>query len=255
MGVSKTDYMRGLQCPKMLWLDKHKPEMRMIPPHIQQRLDEGNAFGDKAMGMFGPFVEVDVRDEEGAPDYLGRIQKTKELIEAHTPVVCEAAFSYYGCYCAVDILRKVRYGYEIYEVKNSDSVKPQFIKDVGFQAWVAEYCGVSVMKCFIVLPKKDEAGERIDGEYEIVDVTDEAVAFAKEVNQHIWRLAKIKKQTREVEVPMGEHCNEPYECWYKRYCEVYWFEKKDKEAEEAAMAEVQRLLEEHKRKKQEGEQT
>ena len=58
MGVTKTDYMRGLQCPKMLWLDKHKPEEKVIPPEVQERLDEGNRFGDSAMGMFGPFVET-----------------------------------------------------------------------------------------------------------------------------------------------------------------------------------------------------
>lgn len=42
MGVTKTDYMRGMQCPKMLWLDKHKPEEKVIPPEVQERLDEGN---------------------------------------------------------------------------------------------------------------------------------------------------------------------------------------------------------------------
>lgn len=49
MGITKTDYMRGMQCPRMLWLDKHKPEERIIPPQVQQRLDEGNAFGDAAI--------------------------------------------------------------------------------------------------------------------------------------------------------------------------------------------------------------
>lgn len=23
MGVTKTDFMRGMQCPRMLWIDKH----------------------------------------------------------------------------------------------------------------------------------------------------------------------------------------------------------------------------------------
>ena len=26
----ETDYIRVMQCPKMLWLDKHKPEKRII---------------------------------------------------------------------------------------------------------------------------------------------------------------------------------------------------------------------------------
>ena len=46
MGVTKTDYMRGMQCPKMLWLDRHKPKEKVIPPEVQERLDEGNRFGD-----------------------------------------------------------------------------------------------------------------------------------------------------------------------------------------------------------------
>ena len=47
--------MRGMQCRKMLWLDKHRPGLRVIPPETQARLDTGNDFGDRAMGMFGPF--------------------------------------------------------------------------------------------------------------------------------------------------------------------------------------------------------
>ena len=50
--------MRGMQCPKMLWLDAHKPEKRIIPAATQKRLDRGTEFGEKAMGMFGPFVNV-----------------------------------------------------------------------------------------------------------------------------------------------------------------------------------------------------
>ena len=42
MGVTKTDFMRGMQCPRMLWLDKHHPELKVIPPEVQARLDAGN---------------------------------------------------------------------------------------------------------------------------------------------------------------------------------------------------------------------
>ena len=58
MGLSKTDFMRGMQCPKQLWLDAHKPELKVIPEKTQLRLDRGNDFGDRARAMFGPFVEV-----------------------------------------------------------------------------------------------------------------------------------------------------------------------------------------------------
>lgn len=60
MGITKTDFMRGMQCRKMLWLDKHKPDLKVIPPEIQKRLDAGNDFGDRAMAMFGEFEEMTV---------------------------------------------------------------------------------------------------------------------------------------------------------------------------------------------------
>ena len=49
MAITKTDFMRGMQCPKMLWLDKHKPGLKVIPPEIQERLDEGNSDYEDAL--------------------------------------------------------------------------------------------------------------------------------------------------------------------------------------------------------------
>ena len=68
MGVTKTDFMRGMQCQRMLWLDKHHPELKVIPPEVQARLDAGNEFGDKAMVMFGPFVETTTYKADGKLD-------------------------------------------------------------------------------------------------------------------------------------------------------------------------------------------
>ena len=34
MPISKTDFIRGLQCEKMLWLDAHAPEYKIIPPEV-----------------------------------------------------------------------------------------------------------------------------------------------------------------------------------------------------------------------------
>lgn len=48
MGITKTYFMRGMQCRKMLWPDKHKPSLKVMPPEVQQRLDAGNDFGDRA---------------------------------------------------------------------------------------------------------------------------------------------------------------------------------------------------------------
>ena len=65
MPISKTDFVRGLQCEKMLWLDAHAPELKIIPPEVQAKLDAGNEFGDAAMGIFGAYVETTTLRDDG----------------------------------------------------------------------------------------------------------------------------------------------------------------------------------------------
>ena len=134
--------MRGMQCPRMLWLDKHRPKLKVIPPEVQEKLDAGNDFGDLAMGMFGPYEEMTVyRSGTHIPDKKAMVQKTAEHLEAGTEVICEAAFMNYNNYCAVDILRKTETGYDIYEVKNAPELHDQFIRDAAFKYYIISRCG------------------------------------------------------------------------------------------------------------------
>ena len=81
MALTKTNFMRGMQCPKMLWLDKHKPELKIIPPEVQSRLDAGNAFGDRAMAMFGEYEEITVyRSGTTIPDKKAMLRKSSGRI-------------------------------------------------------------------------------------------------------------------------------------------------------------------------------
>lgn len=214
MAITKTDFMRGMQCPKMLWLDKHRPDLKVIPPEIQARLDAGNDFGDEAMGMFGPYEEMTVyRPGTTIPDKAAMVQRTQEHLAAGTPVICEAAFSNYNNYCAVDILRKTESGYDFYEVKNAPEVYPQFVKDAGFQYYIMARCKVSIGKIFIVVHGPNEKNPFVP-----VEVTREAKGYYTWINDHIWDLNRMQKEPKEVSVEPGDQCSKPYECWYYGYC-------------------------------------
>lgn len=214
MGITKTDFMRGMQCQKMLWLDKHKPQLKVIPPEVQARLDSGNDFGDKAMSMFGPYEEMTVlRPGTNYPDTKAMAVNTLKHIEIGTPVICEAAFIYYNNYCAVDILRKTDSGYDFYEVKNSPEVHEQFIKDCGFQNYILSRCKINVGNIYVVTHGDDE-----NYLYVINDVTSEAKELYNWVNDNIWNLNKMQKSFEEINVPIGDQCCNPYECWYYGYC-------------------------------------
>ena len=214
MAITKTDFMRGMQCPKMLWLDKHKPQFKVIPPETQAILDAGNDFGDRAMGIFGPYAEMTVyRPGTHYPDKEAMLRRTQEHLEVGTPVICEAAFSNYNNYCAVDILRKTAAGYDIYEVKNVRELTETLVRDVSFQYYILKRCKVNVGRVFIVLHGPDEADPFLP-----VEVTDRVRKLYSWVNDHIWDLNRMQKQPGEPEVEPGEQCEKPYGCWYCGYC-------------------------------------
>ena len=214
MGITKTDFMRGMQCKKMLWLDKHKPKLKVIPPEIQDRLDAGNDFGDRAMAMFGDYEEMTVyRPGTRIPDKKKMVAKTIEHLEKGTPVICEAAFINYNNYCAVDILRKTETGYDMYEVKNTPEVYEQLIKDAGFQYYIMNRCKVNVEHIYIVTHGEDE-----ENPFVINDVTKQAKGYNKWINENIWALNRMQKEREEIEMPVGDHCTDPYDCWYYGYC-------------------------------------
>ena len=214
MAITKTDFMRGMQCPKMLWLDKHKPQLRVIPPETQARLDAGNDFGDRAMGMFGPYEEMTAyRPGTRIPDKKAMLANTLSALSRGVNVICEAAFTNYNNYCAADILRKTETGYDFYEVKNAAEVREQFVRDAGFQYYILKRCRVPVGKIFLVLHGEDE-----DNPFLPIEVTEQVKACYQWVNDHIWDLNRMQKQPEEPGTLPGVQCSDPYECWYCGYC-------------------------------------
>ena len=126
--LSKSRYCSAVQCPKMLWLKKNKPEAFDDSVVNQAVLDRGNDVGDLAMGLFGDYVEVPYGD------LSEMIRHTQTLVEAGTPIIAEASFSYDGLFCSVDILKNLGdRRVELVEVKSSTRVSDIYLHDVAYQ--------------------------------------------------------------------------------------------------------------------------
>ena len=235
MPISKTDFIRGLQCEKMLWLDAHAPEYKIIPPEVQAKLDAGNEFGDNAMGIFGEFVETTTHREDGRLHFAAMIEKTQALLAENIPVICEASFTWYGNFCAADILRRAGAGYVLYEVKNAYTARKEFVTDLGFQSLLLKKCGVKVLACKLILRgdtppegcvlspeepfEKEEKIEHAGFLYRIVDVTKGARVAERLASERIFELGKLKRKDAVMpDITPSEHCEKPYRCWYYDFC-------------------------------------
>lgn len=221
MKLSKSRYCLLWQCPKLLWLEVNHPELKPPDPAREDRMATGSQIGDLAMGLFGDFTETTVLKEDGRPDIAAMLEKTAQCIEAGTENICEAAFSYQGLYCAVDILRKEKGGYAIYEVKSATHPSPIYGVDIAYQKYVLEHCGIQVTGTYLVCINSEYVrGEELElpGLFQVIDMTEWVDAEYPLIESRLETAQRILEQETEPEQDIGEHCSNPYSCAYWSYC-------------------------------------
>ena len=218
---SKSKYCLAWQCPKLLWLNKYKPELKPEDPSLQARFDEGNVVGDMAKQLFGYFTEVTAFKDDGKLDLNKMQELTKECIESGTENICEASFNYNGLYCAVDILHKENDGYAIYEVKSSTHASHIYAVDISYQKYVLEHCGVNITGTYLIcIDPEYVRGEELD-----IHKFFQTIDMSRDVNDELQNVPSLLRKAEQIytlkEEPVkdiGEHCREPYECAFWEYC-------------------------------------
>ena len=213
--LSKSLFIAGVQCPRMAWLLKYRPQEKRANDAQQRRFDAGDEFGEKAKGMMGDFIDV----TEYVPgsrqfNFPKMVRNTRQAMQRHTKNICEASFSHDGLFCAVDLLHHVEEDvWELYEVKNTPEVRPHHILDAAYQAWILDQCGVTLDGVFVVYHYDDETDP-----FEPEDVTEEAVALIPFIEEKVPELRALLREKEEPLMEPGDHCETPHECQFKQYC-------------------------------------
>lgn len=215
LGLSKSKYCKGVQCPKILWMDIFKPE-EAEDVLSESIMVNGSMVGEYARRYFGEYVLVDF-------DYDKKVmtEKTRQYMDEGAENIAEAAFSIDDLFCAVDILHKDGLGYDIVEVKSSTEVKDVYIDDIAFQYYVLKRCGINVKR--VCLMHLDSSYVR-HGELEIQklftleDYTDVVKDKYNEVEANIHNIRMYVDTDTEPERDIDLYCQDPYDCAYYGYC-------------------------------------
>ena len=132
--LSKSLIIRGLQCHKSLYLHKYHPELKDdIPPSREAVFETGTEVGILARGLFPGGINIPY-ERDGIKK---QAELTKHAIEKGISTIYEASFQHNGVFVKIDILRKGKRGWEIYEVKSSTSLKDIYIPDAAVQHYAA----------------------------------------------------------------------------------------------------------------------
>lgn len=215
--LSKTKYLDGLKCSKLLWYEyNRKEDLSEIDAATQAIMDQGKAVGELAKNLFpgGVTLQRDYIPEKQA-------EKSLEAAKLRKPLF-EAGFVYKQGYALVDILNPVEKGaWDLVEVKSSSSVKDEHYADVAFQKYIYEGAGLKIRKCYLMYinnqyvrkgeiePKKLFATE---------DVTKQCDELIPEIEQNITDMFEVIRKEAMSEVKVGPHCDSPYPCLLQDIC-------------------------------------
>jgi len=218
--LSKSLYIKGLQCQKYLWLKKYKKAV-LTPPDAKAkaRFEEGHVVGGLACDLFPGGREIPF---EGTT-FSQKKSLTKEWLDEGLSNIYEATFEYDNVLVMVDILHKKSDGsFEIYEVKSSKEVKDVNKHDASIQYYVLNGLGYDVSDVYITILNNDYIrGDELDIEqlFTHSKVTDEVKALQGDIPDTLSMFREtLADNANEPDIDIGYHCNKPYECDAKHYC-------------------------------------
>ena len=209
--LSKSNYLRGIQCKKALWLKIHEPDhfIQDDNPLFKQGHDVTAAshhrFNATMVDMNLPFME--------------RLSVSKQWIDEKKGMF-EGAFLYDRCFCMVDVLIYQDGGWNLIEVKSSAQLKPVHIDDAAFQYYILHHLNIKINHVYICHLNtsycRQGALDYIDL-FTLHDVTNDVKDMQPIVKKNTHELKSLSKQNQP-QHPIGPHCFKPYTCHAKPHC-------------------------------------
>lgn len=237
MNFSKSKYCTFCLCPKLLWLKEKMPEAVIPNPSAASRIENGHIVGELAKNLFGKYVDVTAAGGDGKLNYAAMIAGTKSAMAAGEENICEAAFSFGGLYCAVDILHRENGGYAVYEVKSTTNVEDIHLIDAAYQKYVLLKCGVNVTGVYIVHINKDyirKSALNLQELFAVENVSELIEEAYGEVEENLACAECVLASGSEPEVQLAASCKS---CDCQKYCfknvpypsvfDIYNFRQKD----------------------------
>lgn len=208
--LTKSNYLLGLQCPKLLWATKNDKESIPKPDDVAQaKFTEGTLIGVLATKVFPMGIDL------SELDFKENLEKTKESLKERKTIF-EAGISKENLFSRGDILLPTGEDeWDVVEVKSGTKVKDINIHDVSFQKYVYEKAGLKIRNCILMHVNNQYVK---DGEIEPkelfiqADITDKVKEYSEGIENRIKNMLKIIGAKKEPKCSIGVHCSDPYDC-------------------------------------------
>ena len=220
--ISKSDYIKGLQCSKALWFFNYRKDLKLpLDDKTKAKFETGNEITELARKYFTEGVKAvdDYFDVKKAAD------STKNLIAKNHQIIFEATaiIDADGSHARIDIFRKNQNsdGWDLIEVKSSTGVEDYHLDDMSFQYHVFSKAGYKIDSCLLMLIDNSYV---LQGEIDVSkffkfeDVSKQILEKQSEVDHCKNDLLKVLKTKEEPKIKIGDKCFKPFDCDYQHYC-------------------------------------
>ena len=192
--LSKSNYLIGLECPKLVWtIFIHPEKIPKLTTVEQFKLAQGIKVGQLAKKLYPNGIDIYSMNEA---KYL---EISQEFLKKRKPLF-EAGFVYNNCLARVDILEPVEGGWEIVEVKSGTKVKDVNLHDVAFQKFIYEANGLKITGSYLMHLNKEyvRKGELVLKELFVKeDISEKVDELLVDIEENISSIFKIIKEKEE----------------------------------------------------------
>lgn len=218
--LSKSTYIKGLQCEKALYMQKKHPYLRdKLSIEQRAKFQRGTDVGIMAHEYFPGGIDMSPASPSQFPK---KIQETWDnLSNTEINVMYEAVFQYNDTLIMLDMLVRDGDKWLAVEVKSSMALSDTYYNDAALQYYVLHGCKV---------PLSDFKLMYINGDYErkgSIDVKqlfklESVIDFVKEredyVAKNVARLKNVVALPHAPIINIGTQCHNPYTCDFLGHC-------------------------------------
>jgi len=217
--LSKTSFIKSLQCQKQLYLYKNRYFLRdKLTPKQLAIFSRGHSIGKLAWDLFPGGINA---APKSSMQYEKALILTQQLIFQQQPIFYEASFRFNQCLSILDILTNHDGALEAYEVKSSLSITDTYLMDAAFQYYVMQGSGYAPKRFSLIVVNKDYQCQpefHAEDYFIIEEVTERVIALQPLINQQV----ELAKSTIDLPnspiIELGLHCETPYKCDFVGFC-------------------------------------
>jgi predicted DNA binding protein len=218
--LSKSTYIRSLQCQKSLYLHVKRPFLRdKISAEQLAKFRRGTDVGVLARDLYPGGYNMSPKSPSNFA--LKRNETLTMLQQSHVKVLYEAVFEFDEVLIMLDILVRDGQGWKAIEVKSSKKLSNTYCMDAALQYYVLKGNGLKINSFGLMHINENYVFDgklQLNELFTFVEVLPELERLLQSTAQGIAKAKATLKLSKSPDISVGKHCFIPYTCDFLGHC-------------------------------------